>query len=66
MNVSVDLDLEERCWSCGGNEPGQEPYLAKSDGSCGYCDGSGWKATELGNKLLDFLERRGLTTKGDM
>ena len=54
MNMQIEIELERECLMCYGRG------VRWGGEQCATCDGLGYVPTELGDKLLEFLERRGL------
>lgn len=53
MSIEVEIEFERECYKCyGAYRSGSEP--------CTRCGGAGYIATELGEKLLEFLEHHGI------
>jgi len=62
MNVSLTISFEELCPKCEGrghSDPNDWENYGRSI-PCEYCNGIGTVPTELGKKLLEFLDRRNL------
>lgn len=47
-------DLEKRCDVCGGRGGSRECDHCRWD-PCGSCNGSGYKPTDFGKKVLDLM-----------
>ena len=45
-----DLEFEKTCYSC---------YLGRRE-NCKWCHGAGLTTTQVGLKLIEFLEKRGV------
>jgi DnaJ-class molecular chaperone len=54
MNAQIEIEFERECLMCYGRG------VRLGEERCRTCDGLGHIPTELGDKLLEFLERRGL------
>lgn len=50
----IDIEFERECGKCYGTSTWMP------DKSCEVCKGKGKVATELGEALLEFLERHGI------
>jgi len=44
-----DLELEQYCYRC----------TSRNQDKCSYCNGTGYITTEFGEKVLEFIKRRG-------
>jgi hypothetical protein len=54
VNVQMEIEFERSCFKCYG----ASRYLEKE---CTICNRTGYVSTELGDKLIEFLERQGFT-----
>lgn len=67
--MTIDLELEKQCPSCDGKGVVSEWFVEyssakyKAGDACPNCKGLKYETTELGDALIEFLERRGLTVK---
>jgi len=51
MNIEIpELELETVCWNCNGNGRNLSQ-------ECTFCNGSGWRPTVDGLKVLELIKR---------
>lgn len=55
-SVEIDIEFERECFKCYGASRYRES-------KCSICGSTGYVSTDLGDKLLEFLEHRGLVLK---
>lgn len=54
MSVEINIEFERECYKCYGTSAWM------TDKSCEACRSTGRVSTELGDKLLEFLEHQGI------
>ena len=54
--VPGEVRLDEVCYMCSGYDH-QNYRMKKPDPNCTFCDGKGFRLTETGQKVLDFLKK---------
>lgn len=53
MNVEINIEFEHECYKCYGTSAWMQ------NKTCEICHNTGQVPTELGRKLLEFLESQG-------
>jgi DnaJ-class molecular chaperone len=54
VNVEMDIQFEHECFKCYGRG-------THTGSTCLVCDGTGRLLTDLGERLMEFLEHQGFT-----
>lgn len=58
MSVEINIEFERECYKCYGASAAWLPDKTP-DKTCEVCHNTGQVPTELGRKLLEFLESQG-------